>query len=184
MFGWISLLRGINVGGHAKIAMADLRALYQGLGFQNVTTYVQSGNVVFSADEGDSSRLAQQIEQQMQSVWGYSVPVLLRGAEDFSRILNTNPFLQRPDTDLSKLHVTFLTAPVDETRLQGIPSPNADGDEFAAGGQEIFVYCPGGYGRTRLNNNFFEKKLAQPVTTRNWNTVTEMHRLASELTVQ
>ena len=184
MFGWISLLRGINVGGYTKIAMADLRALYQGLSFQNVTTYVQSGNEVFSADEGDSSRLAQQIEQQMQSVWGFSVPVLLRGAEDFSRILNTNPFLQRSDTDLSKLHVTFLTAPVDETRLQGIPSPNADGDEFAAGGQEIFVYCPGGYGRTRLNNNFFEKKLAQPVTTRNWNTVTEMHRLASELTVQ
>ncbi|MEM5774548.1 MAG: DUF1697 domain-containing protein [Anaerolineaceae bacterium] len=178
---YISLLRGINVGGSAKIAMADLRALYEDLGFHDVTTYVQSGNVVFSADEVDLPALARGIEQKMQAVWGFLVPVLMRTVDDFSRILTGNPFLSRPEVDPSKLHVTFLTAPAEESRLGGVASPNVDGDEFAICGQEIFVYCPNGYGRTRLNNNFFEKKLALPATTRNWNTVRELHRLAVEL---
>jgi len=191
---YISLLRGINLGNHYKIRMDDLCSLYKTLGLHPVKTYLQSGNVVFACpetpedtaaprQENDAlpASLAKQIEGAIETVMGYSVEVFVRTPHDFQRILQQNPFLQKNQIDPSSLYVTFLDEPPDENQLSGLKTPNDDGDEFRLGQDEIFIACRNGYGRTKLNNNFFERKLKVPATTRNWKTVNELFRLANEL---
>jgi len=176
---YISMLRGINVSGHNKISMTDLKNLYESLDFQNVITYLQSGNVVFDSDKQDASKISSQIEAQIKKSLSLSVSVLLRDKNDLQQIISGNPFVKRKK-DLIKLYVTFLQsspAPFDFKRL---PLPSDESDEFIIVDKEIFIFCPNGYGRTKLNNNFFEKKLNVIATTRNWNTVNALYKLSSE----
>ena len=178
---YISLLRGINVSGQNKIAMQELRQLYASLELGNIQTYVQSGNVIFTSEQADQALLAQIIEARIKQQFGYTVPVFIRDAQEFERMFAGNPFLHGRDEDPAWLHVTFLyeTSPV--IKLLQIPSPNPDGDEFVAGQREIFLFCPNGYGRTKLSNSFFERKLKVAATTRNWKTVHALTNLAGEM---
>jgi len=108
------------------------------------------------------------------------VSVLLRTGADFKRIIRDNPILKNANVDLSKLHVTFLQQSPLDTPVTSLQPPANISDEFIILGQEVFVHCPGGYGRTKLTNNFFEKRLSVPATTRNWKTVNALHGLAQE----
>jgi uncharacterized protein (DUF1697 family) len=174
---YISMLRGINVSGHKQVRMADLKHLYESLGFTNVETYVQSGNVIFNGPEKDKAKLAKQIESQIETTFGFSVPVLIRSADDFQRVIETHPF--RREEPLRVL-VTFLYERPDSSRLKTLSQYEDKVDQFAIGKQEIFLFCPGGYGRSKLSNTFFEKKLDVAATTRNWKTVNTLYEMARE----
>jgi uncharacterized protein (DUF1697 family) len=176
---YISMLRGINVGGHNQIRMAELKKLYEDLGFEAVETYVQSGNVVFRSPETDAGALARRIETRLQDSLGSAAPVLVREPCDFERIMAHNPFLTGRSEEVSKLHVMFLSAPADPARLASLVKPADCLDEFIPGEQEIFLFCPGGLGRTKLTTAFFERKLKLFTTTRNWNTIHALLKLST-----
>ena len=172
------MLRGINVSGQKKIHMAELKSLYELLGLGNVQTYVQSGNVVFDSAEQDV-REAHGINRssKIESTFGFSVPVLLRSGEDFRHIIESHPFAQE---DPARVLVTFLVERPEQSKWNDLNLYKDKVDQFALGEQEIFLFCPGGYGRTKLSNNFFEKKLGVIATTRNWKTVNALYKMASE----
>lgn len=179
MHTYISLLRGINVSGQKKIIMEALRQVYTGLYLLNVRTYLQSGNVLFESEDQDVPGLVRQIEARIVQAFGYSVPVLIREAAYFQRLIAGNPFLHTGDKDPSSLYVTFFYTSPDPTRFSSLAAPGGS-DEFAAGEDAVYLYCPEGYGRTKLNNTFFERKITAPATTRNWKTVTALFALALE----
>ncbi len=175
---YISMLRGINVTGHNMISMVDLKKLYESMGMINVRTYVQSGNVLFESKPKDESKLSAKIESQIMKIFGYEVSVIIRSVEDLKRILSNNPFLKKKDVDISKLYVTFLKNTPSTELLSKPDRALSQTDEFITGECEIFLYCPGGYGNTKLSNNYFERKLKVAATTRNWNSVNAIFNLA------
>jgi len=159
--------------------MAQLTNLYESLGLVNVKTYVQSGNVIFNSAKSNTFALAILIEAQIKRLLGYSVSVFIRDTNDFQRIIDSNPFLNKRKEDPAKLHVTFLYRLPSVAKLGSWSIPNDKSDEFFVGGQEIFLFCPYGYGKTKFSNTFFEKKLSMPATTRNWKTVMALHKIAA-----
>lgn len=174
------MLRGINVSGQNKIHMDDLRRLYEELGLQKIQTYVQSGNVLFESDDSNASDLAGQIELQITKTLGMMVPVLVRSAADFGCILKNNPFVTGRQEDSGKLYVTFLHHLPDPALAARLQPPAGETDEFLIIGREIFLFCPNGYGRTKLSNTWFERKLNQVATTRNWKTVNTLYQMTME----
>jgi uncharacterized protein (DUF1697 family) len=175
---FISMLRGINVGQNKQIRMTELKALYEALGLANVRTYVQSGNVVFESTQRDASRLSSAIEAQIAQAFGYTVAVLIRSPKDFQQLIDTNPFLHGRQEDPTKLHVTFLQQMPSKLQVDTLEIFTSEADEFCVQGQEVFLFCPNGYGRTKLSNSFFERKLNTSATTRNWKTVNALHQMA------
>ena len=174
----ISILRGINVSGHRKIPMQELKALYSELNLKNITTYIQSGNVVFSGGKINPEALAKKIEKKIFERYNFEVPVIVRTIVEIQSILNGNPFLKEKNIEMDKLHVTFLADHPGKDNLEKLKSYNYEPDRFIVVGREIYLYCPGGYGNTKLSNNFFESKLKVTATTRNWRTVNELLRIA------
>jgi uncharacterized protein (DUF1697 family) len=174
------MLRGINVGIQKRLRMETLRGIYEELGFNNVRTYVQTGNVVFESTEHDRLELARHIEAHIKQTCGYPVKVFIQQTDELQRILAGNPFLNVRSEDPSKLHVTFLYQSPSETKLSNLTTPDVITDEFAPGEMAVYLFCPNGYGKTRLSNSFFERKLGIPVTTRNWNTVNALYKMALE----
>jgi uncharacterized protein (DUF1697 family) len=177
---WISMLRGINLGGHNKISMPVLARLFETLGLSGVKTYLQSGNVLFDSDGKSSEEISALIETGIMNAFGYDVQVFLRTPADFKRILVNNPFVHGRNEEPSKLHVTFLYRLPSQSDWDKLGPAIQDSDEFAGGQQEVFLFCPNGYGRTKLSNSFFERKLGQPATTRNWKTVNALYELVKE----
>jgi uncharacterized protein (DUF1697 family) len=171
---YISLLRGINVGGNKMIAMAELKTVYEKLGFKNVRTYLQSGNVLFESASGDASAIEKAIEKK----FGHDVTVLLREPADLKRIIESNPFLKKK-ADPSMLHVSFLSLPISKLTVTNLVVPSGESVEFLPGKEELFLYYPNGMGKSKFTNALLEKKLNARATTRNWNTVNALFRLAN-----
>jgi uncharacterized protein (DUF1697 family) len=174
---YVALLRGINLGARNKVSMTDLRTLVEGLGGEDVSTYVQSGNVVFKSSEG-AVDLTRGIEKHIKRDLGLDVTVLVRTKAQLKKMLADNPFVGG-GTDPKKLHVTFLADAPDRDRVRKVEAKQFDPDEFQVAGLEIYLHCPAGYGRSKLSNAYFEKQLDVPATTRNWNTVTKLAELMS-----
>jgi uncharacterized protein (DUF1697 family) len=172
----VALLRGINLGSRNKIAMGDLRAAFEALGAQDVQTYVQSGNVVFDPGAGTRPTAAALEERVAQDV-GVRAPVLLRSAAELAEIVAENPFLAR-GADPAALHVTFLAEAPAAELVEALDPQVGAPDELAVRSREVYVHCPGGYGRTKLTNAFLERRLRVVATTRNWRTVTALRDLA------
>jgi len=176
---FISILRGINVSGHKKILMSDLKALYESLNFKDVTTYIQSGNVVFKTNKKTSDQtLAKELENAIYEKYNFIVPVIIRKIAEMKNVLLINPFLQDKTIDTEKLHVTFLATTLGQEKLENIKNIDYAPDKFIVIDKEVFLYCPNGYGNTKLSNAFFEKKLNTTATTRNWKTVNKLIELA------
>lgn len=166
---YIALLRGINVGGHRKIRMADLKAMFERLGFENVQTYLQSGNVVFSDTVSHEER-SERIEAAILEEFGHDVSVMVFSQVVFSEIADSNPLLSKNEVDPAFLHVTFLCEAANGGIAQDtIPLKGNEAAELKFG--HYFLYCPNGYGRTKITNAYFEKALKVSATTRNWKTV-------------
>jgi uncharacterized protein (DUF1697 family) len=178
----ISLLRGINVGGHKKISMQSLRAIYESLGLRDVQTYVQSGNVVFRTDERDVARLASKLEDAIERSFGFRPAVVLRTAADLRAIVKKNPFAGRRDTEPGKLLVTFLAREPGAAARKQILAIEADPEEVHAEGRELYIYFPNGAGRSRFPWVRVQTMLSDnPGTARNWRTVEKLLDIAQKL---
>ncbi len=177
---YISMLRGINVSGQKKIQMIDLKALYEALKFKDVTTYIQSGNIIFKANEKIfDENLAIKIEEAIYKKYNFNVSVIIRSVEEMENIISVNPFLKEREINIEKLHVTFLAENPPQANVESIKHIDYSPDKFIITGKEIYLYCPNGYGITKLSNNFFENKLKVKATTRNWKTVNKFVELAA-----
>ncbi len=174
------MLRGINVSGQKKIKMNELRTLYESLGFRLVKTYIQSGNVIFESPDSDTSELKSKIETNIKQTYGLSVTVIIRTAGEFQHVINNNPFCGTRQEDITKLHVTFLSETPSASSLKTIDKLKDKSNEWIIAGKEIYLFCPNGYGRTKLTNNFFAKNLNLSATTRNWNTVNKLYEIVKE----
>ena len=178
---FISLLRGINVSGQKKILMADLKALYESLGFGNVKTYIQSGNVIFETDSDSGDALAKKIENKIKEVYQFEVPVLNLTQNEISKALNENPFLQESDIVQERLYVSFLSELPHSVHVEKIDASLYLPDRFIVKDKFIFLsISPNGYGNTKLSNNFFESKLKVKATTRNWKTIQQLGVMSYE----
>jgi len=172
---FVALLRGINLGARNKVSMADLRELLTGLGAEDVTTYVQSGNVVFTSPAAIAKPAA--IEARIARDLGLDLTVLVRTPAELERLVARNPFTKKA-TESKQLHVTFLADSPPASRVKELDPERSPPDEFRVVGREAYLYCPNGYGRSKLSNAYFEQKLGVAATTRNWNTVTKLAELA------
>jgi len=182
MITYIALLRGINVSGKNKIDMKGLKAAFESLGFSRVKTYIQSGNIVFDSTEINKSELKVMIEEKIKYISGFPITVILRISNEMLIIINSNPFLKASKIDTNKLHVTFLSDKPTVSALNQIKEMQDEQDEFVISGQEVYLHCPKGYGRTKFSNAYFEKKLSVATTTRNWKTVTQLFDIVKDRT--
>jgi uncharacterized protein (DUF1697 family) len=175
---YVAMLRGINVSGHKPVRMEALRACFIGLGFGKVATYVQSGNVVFEAAIAGAAGLTGKIEAAIVREFGFTVPVLVKSAKELSDVIARNPLTSLPGVAVDKLHVTFLSGPAPKGALEQLLPLAAGPERVEIVGREVYLYCPNGYGRTKLSNTTIEKKLGLPATTRNWKTVNTLLAMA------
>ncbi|HEY8268269.1 MAG TPA: DUF1697 domain-containing protein [Xanthobacteraceae bacterium] len=175
---YIAMLRGVNVGNNS-LKMERLREVCMDLGFRSVRTYVQSGNVVFEAT-GVPSRWCGKFERALAAEVRLPVSIIVRTPAEMRIIVSRNPFLKRRGIDTTKLHVTFLMQEPSKTARSALTGISAGDDEFHLSGENIYIHCPNGYGRTKLSNNAHEKTLGVRATTRNWNTVNRLYAMAAE----
>ncbi len=172
----IALLRGINVGGKHKLPMSDLVSIFQEAGAQQVQTYIQSGNVIFEADATEIPRMRTDIIQLISSHFGWETPVITRSAQELSRIVRANPFLQAGGDD-RKLHVAFLGCFPSSTGVAELSARRSPPDEFVVQGREVYLKCPHGLARSKLTNAYFDSRLGTPSTFRNWKTTLKLLEL-------
>ncbi|QIA09200.1 DUF1697 domain-containing protein [Draconibacterium halophilum] len=178
---YVAILRGINVSGKNKIKMDALKSSFSTLGFEQIQTYIQSGNVVFRYQETSSGNLEELINKQLLKDFGFEVPVLVLNEKELANIVKNNPFAGDENREPQFLHVTFFKenpANVDEERINGYIK---SGEEFAISEGVVYLYCPHGYGKTKINNNFFEIQLKVSATTRNWKTTLKLLEMAKEV---
>jgi uncharacterized protein (DUF1697 family) len=173
MHTFVALLRGINVGGKTMLPMPQLRSMLAEMGLEDVTTYIQSGNVVFKSSSRDARSLATAIEERIADAFGLDTTVLLRTPAELTEIADGNPFQGR-ETDLTKLHVAFLSdRPTADAEAELDPNRSPP-DEFSVRGREIYLHLPNGAGRSKLTIDYFEKRLGLRATARNWKTLTKL----------
>jgi uncharacterized protein (DUF1697 family) len=175
---YVTFLRGVNMSGHNSIKMADLTMLYVSLGFTDAKTFIQSGNVIFSkTGERSASSLSALIEKEIFEKFSYITPVMLRTNRELGDLFHVNPFLSEAKFDPAKMAVIFLKEEPSSVQLQKVRDIDYPPDKFKIIGREIFIYCPNGFGRTKLYTNFFEKKLGVLGTARNWKTITTIQSI-------
>ena len=168
----MALLRGINVGGKGKLPMDDLRAAVAGIGADDVATYIQSGNVVFTSAV-PAARLLGDLEQAIAEAAGFEVPVVLRSAEQLAGVVAANPFLDL-GLEGSRLHVVFLKGAPAPGALDVVDAAAFEPERFALVGEELYLALPDGIGRSKLAAKVGERVLGVPGTARNWNTVLKL----------
>jgi len=170
----IALLRGINVSGRKTVNMTALKRAFKELGFDNVRTYGQSGNVIFDCGRAHTAQLATHIEEKLRETFGFSTNVIIRTQQELEMIIKSNPLVESPEVARDKLYVTFLANVPDKTATSQLDITPGTGEKLAIVGSEVYLYCPNGYARTKLNNAAFEKKLRTVATTRNWKTINKL----------
>lgn len=178
MTTYISMLRGINVSGQKMIKMEALRNMFEEMKFNSVQSYIQSGNIIFVTGKQSTTTLEKKINTNIMKYFGFDVPVTVKEMSEFKTIVNANPFLKLKNKDSNFFHITFLSSVPDSALIRSLKTGNYNNDEFEVTGSNIFLYCPGGYGNTKLTNTFFESKLKVHATTRNWKTALELLRMA------
>ena len=173
---YISILRGINVSGQKKINMADLKFLLESLGFENVVTYIQSGNVIFDSSIKNKDELKTIIEKAISTKYKFNVPVIIRTKTDFKNIIKKLPFISiNVEKDGTVVLVTFLATKPLKANITAIQDYVKIPEKLVITDTHAYLHCPNGYGKSKLSNNFLEKKLDVEATTRNWKSI---HKLA------
>lgn len=175
---YISLLRGINVSGQKLIKMDALKKMYQYLNFGNVKTYLQSGNVIFSSIEKDPKKIEKIISQKIKGEFGFDVPVIVLNIKKLKQIIDNNPFAEKKE--LTQLYVTFLASKPAAYDKKIIEDKKLPQEDIAFTDNAVYLFCPKGYGLSKLNNNLIENKLKVSATTRNWKTTLELLKLSTE----
>lgn len=167
----LALLRGINVSGHNMIKMNALKSMLENCGFQNVETYIQSGNVFLESDDENGSSVGFTIKQEIAKQFGYDVPVLVISKSDLEKCLTTNPFFKDKNVDTKKLYVAFVSKELNASALNDLKISQFKPDEAFVDGNRIYMKLETGAAKTRLTQKYIEKKLNVTATSRNWNTV-------------
>lgn len=181
MTTYIALLRAVNVGGYGKISMADFRKLLEGLGFQNVQTYIQSGNAVFDAP-GSAAKVGAALAAGLQKLMGAPVDVILRTHDELTSLIAANPFAKEAATNGALVHVAFLggqagkaAAPALQAIVEKYPARR---DRYHLAGSHIYFHFPDGAAETRFSGKSLDKAVGVPGTGRNWNTVLKLHDMS------
>jgi len=177
----ISMLRGINVGGHNKIKMDALRALYISLKFESPQTYVQSGNVIFKTAEPDLGLIAKRIQHSIEKKFACCPEIILRTTDDLRSVIKKNPFAKRANIDPARFLITFLSSDPGEPAREILRKEKFAPEELHAIGRELYTYFPNGIGQSKLPWPRIHKILGTPGTGRNWNSVTKMLQIADTL---
>jgi uncharacterized protein (DUF1697 family) len=175
---YVAMLRGVNVGGNS-LKMDWLRDACANIGMQNVRTYVQSGNIVFSSRLA-AAKLATTLKTTIDAKTRLPVGVVVRNASEMAKIVAGNPFVKQNGIEPTKLHVTFLAKAPSKPALDKLDALAGTRDEYRLAKQEIYLHCPINYGETKLSNAAIEKALSVGATTRNWTTVTTLCAMAAE----
>ncbi|MBC2902082.1 DUF1697 domain-containing protein [Streptomyces cupreus] len=177
---YAALLRGINVGGAKKVPMAELRTLMSGLGLDDVRTYLQSGQAVFSAERGDEDSWAAEITGAIEKRFGFAVDVIVRDHAYLAAVVEACPF---PAAELEgkQLHVTYFSEPVLAERFAEIDQAAFLPEEFRLGDRCLYLYAPNGLGRSKLAEQLSRPRLNKGVigTSRNWNTVVKLKEMTA-----
>jgi uncharacterized protein (DUF1697 family) len=175
---FVGFLRGINVGRHRRVAMADVRAALAEAGYDDVTTHLQSGNLVVASGARRPEAVERSIEEALQTALGLEVDVIVRTASGLAKVLRGNPLLGR-GVDPQTLHVAFLKERPAATAARALAGADFGRDEFVLRGAEIYLRYPNGLGRSKMSTAFFERALHTPATVRNWRVVTTLVELAA-----
>ena len=170
----IALLRGINVSGRRIVTMTDVKRAFKSLSFENVRTHGQSGNVIFDCKSAETPKMPSRVEHELRETFGFSTNVLIRTQRELETIIENNPLIDSANAGSDKLYVTFLLDRPDETIVSNLDIKPGQGEKFVIVGTEVYLYCPNGYARTKLNNAMFETKLKTVATTRNWKTISKL----------
>lgn len=174
---YIALLRGINVSGQKKILMAELRELLTKSGFQNVQTYIQSGNVIFQSKEIDTKILEISITELIMTHFGFKVPVLVINRKYLKQVFDNCPFVEEKKINS---YFTFLYSNPDKSLIDEVSTISYPNEEFIITSNCIYFYCSTGYGKAKYSNNFFERKLKTIATARNYKTVVKLLSLSAD----
>jgi uncharacterized protein (DUF1697 family) len=174
---YVCLLRGINVSGQRKIAMSELSGLCRSIGFVKVSTYLISGNILLESDLSPEE-VRQRLSSAIHDAFHYDdVDVAVLDAHDIDRILTSCP---EDMADGADWHFTFIMESSGRNSNEILSGEEFFPDKYFIGNGVIYVYCPNGYGRTKINNSFFERKLKVRATTRNWKTVNALKELLAK----
>src|SRR6266567_5384894 len=177
MTRFMSLFRGINVGGNRTIRMDELKDLYASLGLKDVVTYIQSGNVVFTSDDADLAQLPGQIEDGFAKKFGFHAKVIVRTSAELRDIIDNNPFQNQPMKESKWVTVIFLATRPDSTAQEDLQKTYVGPEELYIIGQELYIYYTNGIGRSKLSLTLIEKKLKTIGTGRNWNTILQLQKM-------
>ncbi|MEW5675881.1 DUF1697 domain-containing protein [Flavobacterium enshiense] len=180
MYRHLALLRGINVSGHNMIKMEDLKALLERMGFANVRTYIQSGNVFIDSEEGHGATVGFKIKQEIFKEWGYDVPIIVVTKNDLEACLQNNPYLKEKDIDTKKLYFTFISKELNDSSIHELKMSQVKPDEAVIDKNRIYIKYAVGAGKTRFDQKYIEKKLNVTATMRNLNTVTKLLEMYEE----
>ncbi|WP_400076462.1 DUF1697 domain-containing protein [Winogradskyella sp. R77965] len=175
MITYIALLRGINVGGHKKVPMAELRELLAKSGLENVKTYIQSGNVIFQSSDNDFKTLESKIKISILEYFGFDVSVLIRTREQLNAIFDNCPF---PEEKKLSSYFAVLTEIPHKDLVKEAYEKTYDNEEYEILNDCLYFYCANGYGNAKFNLNFFEKKLKVNATSRNYKTMVKLLSLS------
>jgi len=174
---YISLLRGINVGGRNKIKMADLKEVYKALAYEEVITYIQSGNVIFKTKKTAEAKLEKSIKEAIKKTFGLEIPVLVISKKELEALAQANPYKDRK-LEPKYIHFTILASPPDQEKIDLVNAIEFPGEEFTVTDRVAYLCLPNGYGRTKLHNNFFESKLKVKATSRNLKSILKLIELS------
>lgn len=171
MITYIALLRGINVSGKNKIVMADLKQMLLQLGFSNITTYIQSGNIVFSSKEVDATVLSEKIHKQILNTFKLDVPVLVLASSTLQTIFNNHPYAEE---DEKQIYFVLLKSTPSAALVAELNKGTYATEKFVVTNNCLYLLCLNGFGKAKCNNNFFERKLGVQATTRNYKTIAKL----------
>ncbi len=177
---YVALLRGINVGGKHKLPMKELMQIVCDCKCADVRTYIQSGNVVFTAPRAASKKLAGLIAGKIEARYGFSALPILRTREELARAVRSNPF-SKSGLPESALYVYFLAEFPSASAVKALDPNRSAPDEFRVNGREIYLHLPSGMGRSKLTNAYFDSKLSTVCTARNWTTVQTLLQMMKEV---
>jgi len=177
---YIALLRGINIGPHKRMKMEKLRTSCEALGFKNVKTYIQSGNIVCQAGKASSDAAARKMEAQIEKDFGFSADVIARTSDEMKQIVTGNPLLKEPGVDTSKLHAVFFSNTPPTEAIRKLEAIVKTPDKVRHKGKEIYFYFPNGVSGSSIWKHNLDRVLGMSGTMRNWNTVNRLHEMAGE----
>ena len=173
----LALLRGINVSGHNMIKMDTLKTILEAIGFKNVLTYIQSGNVFVDSVEESAAKVGFIMKQEIFKTFGFDVAIVMVSKQDLETCFINNPFLKENEVDLKKLYVAFVSKELRSENSNDLKVSQFKPDEAYIDSSRIYIKYAVGAGKTRLDQKYIEKKLILTATIRNWNTVTQLLQL-------